>query len=249
MPTITKAGWTAYSGGVRTAAQAAADDMAKSLAAWMGQNPGASIADVREEAARLYRDIVARYGQAASSWAAWFYDEVVQACGLDLDAAELFVDDVSAEADKIARYQATKLQKGKIDEFIVQMSKAARDATSRAASRTVIHNQGRFKDRKARVRYARVLSGMENCTFCVMLASRGFTYWSEDAAGKFDKWHRGCDCLIVPGVADTEIEGYNMGALYGLWGEMRKVDAQKDMTWAEKKAKRQELLDATEIWT
>lgn len=36
-----------------------------------------------------------------------------------------------------------------------------------------------------RLRYARVPSGAYTCLFCVMCASRGFTYWDEETAGKF----------------------------------------------------------------
>jgi len=36
-----------------------------------------------------------------------------------------------------------------------------------------------------RLHYARVPSGAYTCLFCVMCASRGFTYWDEETAGKF----------------------------------------------------------------
>ena len=60
--------------------------------------------------------------------------------------------------------------------------------------------------------WARVLSGAENCGFCVMLASRGPVYRSEESAGRreasdlydttaagwVNSYHPGCDCLVVP---------------------------------------------------
>lgn len=59
--------------------------------------------------------------------------------------------------------------------------------------------------------WARVLSGAENCAFCVMLASRGPVYGSsedagrqaadeiwDDAKGYTNSYHAGCDCLVVP---------------------------------------------------
>lgn len=59
--------------------------------------------------------------------------------------------------------------------------------------------------------YARVLTGADNCSFCVMLASRGPVYESADTAGRqdaFEKWpdakgyinsyHDNCDCVVVP---------------------------------------------------
>lgn len=59
--------------------------------------------------------------------------------------------------------------------------------------------------------WARVLTGAENCAFCVMLASRGPVYSGPDEAGRMlasDKWpdakgyinsfHDNCDCVVVP---------------------------------------------------
>lgn len=52
--------------------------------------------------------------------------------------------------------------------------------------------------------WARVLTGVENCAFCVMLASRGPSYGSQDTALGLGLWHRvgqyhdHCDCLAVP---------------------------------------------------
>lgn len=52
------------------------------------------------------------------------------------------------------------------------------------------------------VSWARVLTGVENCAFCVMLASRGAQYSSKTRAGgaKDDsyRFHDNCDCLVVP---------------------------------------------------
>lgn len=61
--------------------------------------------------------------------------------------------------------------------------------------------------------YARVLTGAENCAFCVMLASRGPVYSSAKAAGArtvstayaeagvveyINSYHPNCDCIVVP---------------------------------------------------
>lgn len=49
-------------------------------------------------------------------------------------------------------------------------------------------------------RWARVLTGAENCAFCAMLASRGPAYASEDTAS--GQWHDHCDCvavMVIPG--------------------------------------------------
>lgn len=62
------------------------------------------------------------------------------------------------------------------------------------------------------VSWARMLSGAENCGFCVMLASRGPVYESASSAGRakasdlydttaagyVNTYHLHCDCLVVP---------------------------------------------------
>lgn len=61
-------------------------------------------------------------------------------------------------------------------------------------------------------RYARVPQS-DTCTWCLMLASRGFVYRSERSAGKMHKFHGDCDCDVVPD--DGEIpEGYDPDDLY-----------------------------------
>lgn len=63
------------------------------------------------------------------------------------------------------------------------------------------------------VRFARVLTGAENCAFCVMLASRGPVYRSEASAGDktvngmVESFHPGCDCKIVPVYSKSNYPG------------------------------------------
>lgn len=53
--------------------------------------------------------------------------------------------------------------------------------------------------------YARVPVG-DTCAYCVMLASRGFDYWTEKTARAAD--HPGCNCVIVPFHEAGNIPGY-----------------------------------------
>lgn len=88
------------------------------------------------------------------------------------------------------------------------------------------------------VAYARVLSGPQNCGFCVMLASRGPIYSSASKAGAKgvkgtgstwtpssqypNSFHDSCDCLVVP-VYDPEGEWLGKEqaeTLYELWSEV-----------------------------
>jgi len=63
----------------------------------------------------------------------------------------------------------------------------------------------------AKVRFARVPTGAVTCSFCMMLASRGWIYASEKSAGAFDRYHAHCDCQVVPSWASkpASIAGYD----------------------------------------
>ncbi len=57
-------------------------------------------------------------------------------------------------------------------------------------------------------RYARVPQGA-TCEFCIMLASRGFVYWSQESAGKFNGYHRDDNCQIVSSWGKMQVKGYD----------------------------------------
>lgn len=59
------------------------------------------------------------------------------------------------------------------------------------------------------VAWARVLSGAENCAFCIILASRGPVYRTKASAGGLpsNRWHTSCDCEAVPIYDGVEWDG------------------------------------------
>lgn len=74
------------------------------------------------------------------------------------------------------------------------------------------------------IAYARVPTGMETCSYCMMLASRGFVYRSADSAGHAD--HRGCNCMIVPGrYLQSEIDGIDTTEQYNCWLKLEELEA------------------------
>lgn len=80
------------------------------------------------------------------------------------------------------------------------------------------------------VRFARVPSGGETCPFCMMLASRGAVYYSEQTAGADGHYHPNCRCRIVPSWGTAEIEGYDPDLYYDMWKHPEKYAAPKDGT-------------------
>lgn len=96
--------------------------------------------------------------------------------------------------------------------------------TKRAAGDCVFYNGSRDPTKP---KYARVPSGSETCSFCLMLASRGFVYRTAKAAGDLDHYHGNCDCRVVPGWDGQEVEGYDTTKIYDQWQESMRTTAEE----------------------
>lgn len=76
------------------------------------------------------------------------------------------------------------------------------------------------------VAWARMLTGAEDCAFCVMLASRGPVYGSRARAlfagdNPFERYHNNCDCIAVPVYTSKDWVGKAEAArLYDFWLEV-----------------------------
>ena len=116
----------------------------------------------------------------------------------------------------MARYQAKKLAK-EGDEF-------ARNDAFRSLNETIIANVGRDRDKGAM--FARVPTGTETCTFCLMLASRGAVYHTRKTAGEWRHFHHGCDCKVVPSFeGDGTIKNLHVIHSDGIIETLNKKDA------------------------
>lgn len=94
------------------------------------------------------------------------------------------------------------------DEFLQRMSQDVYTEVYHHANRTTKHNAIKNK-----LRYARVPMG-NACAFCLMLATRGFDYYTRTSAGE-DKghYHIHCHCKIVAGTKNTKVAGYDPDGL------------------------------------
>lgn len=227
-------------GKVRGAAQAAATSCDELMRRIFEAHPGISVAEARERAIRVMQVCLERYGAVSAEVAAALYDQIMAAEGLDVPPAdaEWAVDREQLEAT--ARYQAGKLASGDLSEeskaeFRSQCCSYVRDSTRRAYDSTVARNVER--DSARGVRYARMTGGSETCTFCVMVASRGFVYTSAAAAGAGHRYHRGCDCYVVPGVkGSTSVRGVDLDEMRDKWQAFEEIDSRGDLTRAQKDA-------------
>lgn len=131
--------------------------------------------------------------------------------------------------DDVARYQAKKLAKEGDVAFARACGEFARNDAFRSLNETIIANVGRDRDKGAI--FARVPTGTETCTFCLMLASRGAVYHTRKTAGEWRHFHRGCDCKVVPsfeGDPDAElVQGVKPRELYERYKQFKEIDERK----------------------
>lgn len=151
-----------------------------------------------------------------------------------------------AKAERVVRYKARKLAEGDYEGFVSELCSYLDTSVRRTANLTTMANakrdRRRYGERMRRagvhgVRFARIPRGGETCTFCAMLASRGFVYWTEETAGKFDHFHNRCKCRIVAST-DADVEGYDPTEWYARWKAYEEIDADEGLTDEMKRAEK-----------
>lgn len=152
-----------------------------------------------------------------------------------------------AQVEKSVRYLAGTLADGSEDgaeRFVRACATKAAYYARRGANEAVMGSCARASraggrgraTRSASTRFARVPRGGDTCTFCAMLASRGFVYWSRKTAGEFNHYHDHCRCLIVPDDGSGEVEGYDPDEWQARWDAYEEIDARDDLTRGQKDA-------------
>lgn len=206
----------AYNAAIKKQGNNAEKAARKALDAWMAENPGASVADVREFSIALMSEVGYKYGNAAGDAAYAMRDITAQAEGVELpDVDYEYVPDAES-ISKTAHYQAGKLADGDADGFKNAIADASRYYAERGANETMAAlGKSDAKKLGKKVRFARVPTGVTTCSYCCMLASRGFVYSSELSA--LNANHRHCDCRIIEGFEGMEVEGYDPDKYYDMW--------------------------------
>lgn len=226
---ISAAEFAAYNREVARIGDRAAADVESSVLAWCRSHEDATVAEKREAAKLIMEGFVQGYDDVAAEFAAQWYDRRAEQGGARLDQAVTMTTYGPDSVDAVARYQAKKLAKGGDAAFAKACGEFARDDAFRSLNETIIANVGRDKDKG--VRFARVPTGFETCTFCLMLASRGAVYHTRKTAGEFKHFHRRCDCKIVPGFWDDPdaelVEGVRQEELYELYKQFKEIESYK----------------------
>lgn len=246
---ISAAEFAAYNRAVAKIGDGAASDVEAAVLAWCRAHGGATVAEKREAAKLIMEGFVQGYDDVAAEFAAQWYDDLAERNGARLQQAVTMTTYRPESVDTVARYQAKKLVKGGDAAFARACGEYARNDAFRSLNETIISNVGRDKDRG--VRFARVPTGFETCTFCIMLASRGAVYHTRKSAGEFRHFHRHCDCKVVPGFEDDPdaelVEGVNPEELRERWWQLEKVDATAGLSAAEREELRRKVMEGGEL--
>lgn len=190
--------------------------------------------DAVDEIADALEDILQNVAGESASVSARSYDFVrTDSIGEALGARAYPDRDASWTRD--ALHGIAKDHRDDMDAFAEGVLARIDYEAKRAAGTTQFRNGARDPRRP---RFARVPTGRETCMFCLMLASRGFVYLSEDAAGKLAHYHANCGCRVVASfdsyevrterggvrrLPGTVIEGYKPEAIYNAYLDCAKT--------------------------
>lgn len=179
-------------------------------------NPFELVDQISDELESLFQALA----ESSASISATSYD-LIRMASLGEGLGATPYADRDKEWTRKALYGIAKDHRNNMNAFVEGILQRMDYEAKRAAGSTQFKNGYRDPEKP---RFARIPTGPETCPFCIMLASRGFVYWSEDTAGKLDHYHANCDCRIVPSydsyeviteagatrrLSDTTIEGYD----------------------------------------
>ena len=245
---ISSAEFAAYNRAVARIGDKAASDVESSVLAWCRANASASVAEKREAAKLIMDGYIQGYDDIAAVFAAEWYDRRAQKSGVALDQAITMTTYEPESVDAVARYQAKKLAKGDDAAFAKACGEYARNDAFQSLNEAIIANVGRDRDKGAR--FARVPTGFETCTFCLMLASRGAVYHTRKSAGEWKHFHRGCDCKVVPSFERDPyaevVEGVKPRELQERWEQFKEIDETEGLSAEQKDARKRKILNLAE---
>ena len=173
---------------------------------------------MRNATIKALNESIGLHGDAAQALAGQLFDEVCASEGINATSA-LYPDIIDKDlmAGKV-RWLCRKLVEGDRAGYVKRVGVLADFYTKRCNYVAQMRNcYG------ANMRYARIPTGSETCDWCMMLASRGFVYYTERDAEAAN--HQNCDCICIPGRGGdtfndfTQVEGYDPDEYYRMWRE------------------------------
>jgi len=173
------------------------------------------VATVREQVVAIMQACCGASSAMAARLAAEFYDGLRSEFGI-ADGWGAMVDggyDPAATEGAVRAFVQDLVDGKPVETFVGKCSDRIDREVRLSANRCVERNA---RSDPRRPRWARVPTGAETCDFCLMLASRGFVYHSEELASHA---HANCDCRVVPSWdrGRAAVEGYDPAYYLDLW--------------------------------
>lgn len=222
---ISRAQFNAYDMAIKAIEDNAADMFNKQFAAFVTNNPAASVAETRNAAISILTGLSDVYQGQATALAAQWYDAQASAAGMVLEDAITVTEYKAHTIERVAHYKSQKLVDGDTQGFITECQRYLMGEVRKTINATVLKNCER--DRRKGVRFARVPMGTGTCAFCYMLSSKGAVYHSRETAGEQNHWHNDCRCKIVPGFKTDPlaeiVEGYRPDIMQENYREISKA--------------------------
>ena len=185
----------------------------------------ADVASIREAVIAIMQPACGASSTMAARIAAEFYDGMRARFGID-DGFEAEVDSQrvpEATEGAVRAFVQDLVDEKPTEQFIGKCVARIDYETRRAANECVAANAKRDPKKP---RWARIPTGAETCQFCIMLASRGFVYHSEETASHA---HTHCDCRVVPSWDKSPLaQGYDPEKYYDMWKHPEKYAGQQD---------------------
>ena len=148
---------------------------------------------VRNALLQFFPELVTTYGDVSALLAADFYDMLRDVPPSAASFRAAFAQPVDpAKAQGSTRWAVDALFAEDEQLFTSQILGATQRLVTQRGRDTIFDNAGRDP---VRTSVARIPSGTDTCTFCIMLASRGAVYTDLVAAGEMNDFHDNCDCV------------------------------------------------------
>lgn len=196
------------------------------------------VAYARDEIIAIMDAVLGPYTDNVAAIAAAFYDGLREWYGVD----DGFTADVVSNRDPAATYGAVRafmetVVEGKPRAELHNLLMERADYEIKRASNECVAANCKRDPKKPK--WARVPTGADTCQFCIMLASRGFTYQSDEVASHA---HANCDCRIVPSwdKADPAVQGYDPDEYYDMYRNPEKYPQLQEARNARRRELKQE---------
>lgn len=232
---VTQASLRRYREQVDEQAERARRYFSNALDAYMRENPGASVAEVRGFTLDLFGSALPNFTDLTETLACDLFDEIAEECGFEGERARLYDTTDYQVVESKVHYFAGLLAEDDTDRFKREVADVTRYFCKRAAFDNMVENC-----RAQKVKWARMPTGFETCPFCFMLSSRGFVYANEKTASEgHHGYHDNCDCVPVPGFQDAKgnprvkIDGYDPETMYRNWSACEKSIGGREQARAE----------------